>query len=155
MPWPTDRNRDLADEVALTFNGQVKQLRFTAQAIRDRSAVQQPINSRDVRELFQLLASTRRYGEAKIGTPGLATAYRRLFLEFGTFDPAAEWPALRTAIDNLLTWLKGAVPKDGNGGFALERPDANNELGAFDIALTNPQYSAVTTRLDALLLAID
>lgn len=156
MAWITDRNRSRSGDIAGQVNGAVKHLARTLQPIRDRAVQVLPLGSRDVREAFQLLASTRRYIKGVIATQGLTEAYRRDFPEFGDFDPVAEWPALEAAIDDLLQWLKNVLPKHGNGAFAFERPNADTgELEPYDITLTAGQANAVVQRFDRLLNAID
>lgn len=78
--------------------------------------------------------------------PGLAAYAREAFNDAG-FDAAKEFNGVLTALATAVTWIEGAVPKDGNGYLLLNKIEGgkvtNRQFGAGAVAQLMPYLDAI------------
>lgn len=118
-----------------------------AQAVRHRSTTDLPTV---VGELIPLLreASTR-FASVPSGMAAFAQAQE----DDPAYDVAAEFTAMKAAVDDALSTLVGAMPQDGDG-YVLDRTmDAQGNVAAR--ALTQSQITGMQNKLDAVIATIE
>jgi hypothetical protein len=150
MKWPTSRQADKVDDLVGSFDSLICAMLDQLTDWHAEIAAGAPARSGRALQNYQRIVEVRNLG-AKAGARGLADAYLRQFPDATGFDPVADWPAVKTTLDDFITWFQGAWPKSPAGDPAAHHYGADGGLGALEVALTAPQRTQLLARIDAVL----
>lgn len=101
--------------------------------------------------LMQHLATVLSILDAQAAVGGLVPV-ARLFINDNTYDPVAEYNALRALMVTARDALRAVVPVDGQGRFIYQTADANGNLT--NIQLTAADLQSAVTAIDNVVSSI-
>lgn len=157
MPFPTSRQAASVERVAESIDGALSNMVDRVSAYRNNVLASNSVSSLETREIYQLLAATRRYVEtsiASVDAQSLVQAYVRRFPGQQNINLGAEWATAYNELGQTIQWFQSALPKDANGRPSFDQFNpSTGELQAWQIPLTDVAKSALIGRLNAIMAA--
>ncbi len=142
-------NLDVAWNTARATAGNIK-TRTTAL----RTMLNSNTGSSAILTYATFLADARLILQKVATTPGIA-AYAQQQINDGSINIAAEFTAMVSALDAVVSWIVTNFPKDGSGFLLATQFDGANNGRTTDRQFTTVQTAGLRPALDNLLATID